>query len=129
MMLRRNCISTGARPLPDTSANIWIGPGDANASHARDFVKEIDPDGSFGWQKPAEPTPPSRPVPFDRPAHLGDDGTVRIVNSTVADPPRGTFSGDAPALLAAKTRGVMTPAELAERAADLADEPREEAVS
>jgi hypothetical protein len=86
----------------------WIGPGDANASHAGDFVKEIDPDGSLGWRKPAEPTPPSRPVAFagvsyDRPAHHGDDGTVRIANSTVVDPPRGTFSGD---MLSAKAAAV-----------------------
>jgi hypothetical protein len=96
----------------------WIGPGDANASHARDFVEEIDPDGMLGWRNPAGPTPLSRPVAFagvtyDRPAHRGDDGTVRIANSTVADPPRSTFSGDAAGFLAAKARAVMTPAELA----------------
>jgi hypothetical protein len=42
----------------------WIGPGDANALHAHDFVKKIDPYCSLGWSKPAKPTPPSRPVAF-----------------------------------------------------------------
>jgi len=102
----------------------WIGPGDANASYALDFVKEIDPDSSLGWRKPTEPTPPTRPVAFagvtyDRPATRGDDGTMRIANSTAADPPRGTFSGHAAEFRAAKFAGTRTPAE---RAADLADE-------
>jgi hypothetical protein len=36
----------------------WIGPGDANASHARDFVKQIDPAGV----NVAEPEPEPKPI-------------------------------------------------------------------
>ncbi len=103
---------------------------DPDATHAQAFLASVDPDGQFA---PA-PTPVAAGTPRVIEHHIGVrhtrlvDANGRVVpeQSTQVDPPRGTFTGSPAAYAMAKTRGAVTPREIAEAEAFLALQASEE---